>query len=129
MEQLFAIFIDEHVKINNLINEIINENNSLNRRNSLKKQLYLLLKKHFDEEELLYKKYRFEIQNVIMTLQRMYKEHEFLITKMNDADTNFHELYKFLKIHEHIEEKVLYPELARSVSSEDISSVMRVVVG
>lgn len=128
MNQLIDIFLDEHLKINNLFNEIINETNSLTRKNSLKKQLYALLAKHFSEEELLFKRYAYETGSIAITLQRMRKEHEFLINKMHSQHTDFSQLYKFLKIHEHIEEKTLYPALSETVSDKDMEEIMRVVI-
>ena len=124
MNALTHIFISEHADINVLLNAIINQNIP-SRREEMLKTLKIALMKHFGKEELFYARYRSDLKDILMTIDRLRTEHKLIIDILTQGQMTTVDVKKFLTVHEHIEENTLYPALEKSVSEKDIQDILQ----
>ena len=84
-----------------------------------------LLKKHIDEEELLYSSYKYKTGEILPILQTIRNEHSIILEKLEKAKKtkDIDDFHSFLIRHKNVEERLLYPELDKALSEKQKEDV------
>jgi hypothetical protein len=122
MNALINLFLEEHAQIGVYFTELKKEHTD-EQKKQLRKELLMILLKHFAEEEQLFKKYHHtEIQEAIT---KVIEEHKLIISMLKSEDPYITNIHEIIKTHEHIEEYTLYPELEHTVQDNDMQELIK----
>jgi len=129
---IIALFLEEHDRISSLLNDFKKHKYDKSKKTKeIFKQISESLNRHFEEEELLYSKYKYKTGEILPILQTIRKEHSIILDGLDNISNSLKKgdkvntmgLFLLLEKHKNIEDRLLYPELDRVLSDKEKEDV------
>ena len=125
---LTSLFVQDHHKIGQLINQFkIDIDSDESRAITIFTQLKTILLRHFQEEEILYSRCKYDDESIIPLLNSIKEQHKVILSKLHDIHSSLSEnrkismtsFFTLLEKHKEQEERYLYPEFDKILTNEE----------